>query len=165
MFVNRWPVPRQVSIAYCGPTSAAVSYTAPLISDGGGCVMMSRQASTYAMFLVATLMVAAILATEAASGTGAGRWYIVHRALDDQGQSLNIGPAAQTIALKGGWTCRVGSTSVTEARQTLCKNGSHAVEFSVQCGPDRLKDHAQIRFKDEAGRPIDFIEVGCELRR
>jgi hypothetical protein len=62
--------------------------------------MLSLQASTYAMFLVATLTGAAILAREAASGTGAGRWYIVHQALNDQGQSLNIGPAAQTVLLK-----------------------------------------------------------------
>jgi hypothetical protein len=125
--------------------------------------MMSQQASTYAIVVLGTLIAAAILAREANSATGAARWYIVHQALNGQSNSLNIGPAAQTVSLKGGWSCLVGPTSMNEARQTLCKNGSHAVEFSVQCALGRSEDYIQIRFKDGAGRMIDFIEVGCKL--
>jgi len=94
-------------------------------------------------------------------------WYITHMALNDQGNSLLIGDEAQTFPLRGGWSCQVGSTSkqlpLYEARQTLCANGESVFEFSVQCEPSRLKDHTQIRFKDAAGRYIDFIDVACEL--
>lgn len=95
------------------------------------------------------------------------RWYISHMALSEQGNSLLISDEAQTFPLRGGWSCQVGSTSknlpLYEARQTLCANGESAFEFSVQCEPSQLKDNTQIRFKDAAGRYIDFIDVACEL--
>jgi hypothetical protein len=68
------------------------------------------------MVVLATLLVAGICAREADSGTGAARWYIVHQALNGQGNSLNVGPRAQTVSLNGGWSCLVGPTSVFEAR-------------------------------------------------
>ena len=95
------------------------------------------------------------------------RWYLVHQALNDHQTSLNIGDEAHTVSLRGGWSCEIGPTSknlpLYEARQTLCANGKSVFEFSVQCEPDRPKDHTQIRFKEAEGRYIDFIEVGCEL--
>ena len=95
------------------------------------------------------------------------RWYITHIALIDQGNSLLIGDEVQTFPLGGGWSCQVGSTSknlpLYEVRHTRCANGESVFAFSVQCEPSRLKDHTQIRFKDAAGRSIDFIEVACEL--
>lgn len=96
---------------------------------------------------------------DADPATGATRWYLAHRALN-----LNISSAPQAVSLGGGWACVVGPTSVNEARQTLCRNENHSVEFSVQCSSSQPNDHTQIRFKDGAGLTVDFIEVGCKLR-
>ena len=106
-------------------------------------------------------------AKEVGRDNSAVRWYLVHQALSEQSNSLNIGDEAQTVSLRGGWSCQIGRTSknlpLYEARQTLCANGGSVFEFSVQCEPGRPKDHTQIRLKDAEGRFIDFIEVGCEL--
>ncbi len=106
-------------------------------------------------------------AKEVGRESPAVRWYLVHQALSEQSNSLNIGDEAQTVSLRGGWSCQIGPTSknlpLYEARQTLCANGGSVFEFSVQCEPGRPKDHTQIRLKDAEGRFIDFIEVGCEL--
>ena len=119
---------------------------------------------------IAMLMAVALTsasAKEVGRESPAVRWYLVHKALNDQLDSLNIGDEAQTVSLRGGWSCQIGRTSkhlpAYEARQTLCANGKSVFEFSVQCELSRPKDHTQIRFKDAAGRFIDFIEVGCEL--
>lgn len=94
------------------------------------------------------------------------RWYLVHQALNDQGNSLNLGDGSQDVSLNGGWSCSIGPPSkqmpAYEARKTACENGDKSFEFSVHCERQRPKDHTQIRFKDSEGRPVDFIEVGCE---
>lgn len=95
------------------------------------------------------------------------RWYAVHGAVADRNQSLNLGDGSHSLLLKGGWSCRVGSTSkqmpAYEARTTTCRKGAETFEFSVQCEPRRPKDHAQIRFRHATGTVNDLIEVGCEL--
>ncbi len=117
------------------------------------------------MLMAVTLTSAS--AKEVGKGSPAVRWYLVHQALSEQSNSLNISDEAQTVSLRGGWSCQIGPTSknlpLYEARQTLCAMGKSVFEFSVQCEPGRPKDHTQIRLKDAKGRFIDFIEVGCEL--
>ena len=95
-------------------------------------------------------------------------WSVVNGELDRRGNALLIGDGPQRIELGSGWSCVVGTTSkalpLYEARQTACTKGSEAVEFSVQCEPNRPKDHTQIRFRDPQGRLVDFVEVWCELK-
>lgn len=131
---------------------------------------LEREANVKGMLRIAMLL-AVVMTSASAKEVGgqrpAVRWYLVHQALSEQSNSLNIGDEAQTVSLRGGWSCQIGPTSknlpLYEARQTLCANGKSVFEFSVQCEPSRPKDRTQIRFKDAAGQFIDFIEVGCEL--
>jgi len=113
------------------------------------------------------MMLAALVAAQANSARAASvRWYVTYQSLNEAGNSLNIGDAAQTVSLRGGWSCSIGPTSeqlpVYEARETTCENEAKRFQFSVQCEPYQKTDHTQIRFVDAQNRPIDFIEVGCE---
>ncbi len=95
-------------------------------------------------------------------------WYVVHQALNERGQSLNIADEVQTVDLNGGWSCSIAATSkylpLYEARETTCRAVDKSFKFSVQCDSRHPKDHAQIRFPNLQGRLVDFIEVGCEFR-
>lgn len=95
-------------------------------------------------------------------------WHVVDGTLNSRGQSLNLGDGPQAVALGNGWSCTVGSTSkqlpAYEARTTICKKGSEAFQFVVQCELSRTKDHTQIGFVGSNRRLADFIEVGCELK-
>ena len=119
-----------------------------------------------AAFVMVGLVVVAFSSRPAAAGTV--RWYVVHQALSERGTSLALGDAVQEVRLNGGWSCVIGATSKAlptyEARETTCSNGDKSFSFSVQCEPGRPNDHAQIRFRNLEKRPVDFVEVGCELR-
>ena len=95
-------------------------------------------------------------------------WYAVNQELDDAGTSLSLDDSEHVIGLRGGWSCTVRETSkqlpLYEARQVSCRKDEQSFEFSVQCEPNRPKDHTQIRFRDTEGRLLDFIDVGCEYR-
>ena len=89
-------------------------------------------------------------------------WYAVHEELNANGQSLNLGDGEQTIPLKAGWSCTVGTTSRRisyEARTTVCRKGAEGFEFTVQCEQARRSDHTQIRFRDEKGPLGEFISI------
>jgi hypothetical protein len=121
--------------------------------------------------VVAGPVVAAVLAFSAVRASGEEparvRWYAVNAELDARGNSLRLGDGAQPIALRGGWSCVVGAASTAwplfEARQTVCGRAGDAFEFSVSCDPRRRREHVQIRFRGADGRPVDFVEVGCEV--
>ncbi len=112
-------------------------------------------------------LVVAVLGVRPAAAANV-RWYVVNQALNERGNSLDVGDGVQAVELNGGWSCSIGATSkalpLYEARETTCSNGDKSFKFSVQCEPRRPKDHTQIRFANLQGRAVDFIEVGCEFR-
>ncbi len=108
--------------------------------------------------------------TTSADATGQNlmvRWTVVHGALNEKGQVLRLGDSVEVVQLKGSWSCAVGAPSKHlpryEARTTTCSKGSDSFEFSVQCEPQRPKDHGQIRLRGTTRQSADFIEVACEL--
>jgi hypothetical protein len=95
------------------------------------------------------------------------RWTIVHDALNEKGQVLQLGDSIQFIQLRGDWTCSVGATLKRpshEARTTVCSNGKGSFEFSAQCEPARRHDEIQVRFHHPSqARFADFLGVACQL--
>ena len=93
-------------------------------------------------------------------------WHAVNQEMNEEGTALLLDDSEHHISLRGDWSCTVGETSkqlpLYEARVVSCRNEEHMLEFSVQCEPNRRKDHTQIRFRDADGRYVDFIDVGCE---
>ena len=89
-------------------------------------------------------------------------WYVTHGDATNQ-KSLRIGDTNQVIPLRNQWSCSVEAPSIGGARQTTCRKGNEAFEFTVQCEETRMKDHTQIRFRDSGQKVNEYIEVGCEL--
>ena len=109
---------------------------------------------------------AALLVGTDAAGAKAVKVRPVHADTRDpssRNEALRLGDGSRTLKLAAGWTCvvwPVQKTSAFEGRTTSCRKETEIFEFSVQCDVGRPKDHAQIRFRNDAGI-IDFIEVGC----
>jgi hypothetical protein len=114
--------------------------------------------------LVLFVAAALLIATDAAGAKALKvSWYADTRDPSSRNEALRLGDGTRTLKLAAGWTCvvwPVQKTSAFEGRTTSCRKGTEIFEFSVQCDAARPKDHAQIRFRNDAGI-IDFIEVGC----
>jgi hypothetical protein len=114
--------------------------------------------------LVLVVAAALLVATDAAGAKAVKvSWYADTRDPSSRNEALRLGDGSRTLKLAAGWTCvvwPVQKTSAFEGRTTSCRKGTEIFEFSVQCDVGRPKDHAQIRFRNDAGI-IDFIEVGC----
>ncbi|MGH9329017.1 MAG: hypothetical protein ACRD09_01120 [Vicinamibacterales bacterium] len=114
---------------------------------------------------IVLLIAAALLTGEDAAGAKTAKmsWYADTRDPPARNHPLPLGDGSRTVRLAAGWSCVIWplkKTSAFEGRTTSCRKGTEIFEFSVQCDAGRPKDHAQIRFRDDAG-VIDFIEVGC----
>ena len=80
--------------------------------------------------------------------------------------ALVLKDAAETVSLRGGWTCVVGSPSGTggsESRSTACRKNKEEFRFTVQCEPDHPTDETMIQFGE--GNESDYIEVSCAPKR
>jgi hypothetical protein len=114
--------------------------------------------------LLLAVAAALLVATDAAGAKPAKvSWYADTRDPASRNEPLRLGDGTRTLKLAAGWTCvvwPVQKTSAFEGRTTSCRKGTEIFEFSVQCDAGRPKDHAQIRFRNDAGI-VDFIEVGC----
>jgi hypothetical protein len=100
----------------------------------------------------------AILATLAFPAVASGdepRWYVA-TAMDD----VILGAEGRTFDIGSGWSCAVSPPSTFNARTTICRKGSEAFEFSVQCFAPANADHVQIRFPG-SNDARNYIEVGC----
>lgn len=95
-----------------------------------------------------------LLATQSLADTS---WYAT-----TSNNSKGIGVGQIEIRLKDGKACSVSKQQDSSAgRQVVCDRGNEKVQFSVQCGPSRSKDHVQLQFHMPDGTLVDFIEVGC----
>ena len=125
--------------------------------------------ATAAMTLVVTMGLSASQGwAQAQSPQGSTRWYVTNQTMNEIEATIELDERSQFIKLNQGWTCLVGSLTaqITHSfRETTCSNDGKEIAFTVQCAPDKRKDHVQIRFKDKNSRPVDFIEVGCELTK
>jgi hypothetical protein len=126
---------------------------------------MARSGSSRRAGRLALAVAAAVLIETDASAAKAVKvsWYADTRDPASRDEPLRLGDGSRTLKLAAGWTCvvwPVKKTSAFEGRTTSCRKGTEIFEFSVQCDAGRPKDHAQIRFRDDAGI-IDYIEVGC----
>jgi hypothetical protein len=94
------------------------------------------------------------------------RWYVTNQTLNEIDATIEIDARSQLVKLNQNWTCLVGGMTAngkSSYRETNCTNDGKAIAFTVECGPTRTKEHVQLRFKDKNGRPVDFIEIGCEI--
>jgi hypothetical protein len=128
--------------------------------------MITMKATLVLVTAIAWLASVPVLDDQAAGASV--RWYVVHQALNEQSQSLNIGDGVVTLELRGGWSCLIGATwklpGLPNSRETTCRAGDKSSRFSVGCESRRPKDDKEIRFVNIDGRILDFIAVGCELR-
>ena len=94
-------------------------------------------------------------------------WHAEYQQIARRDQSLELGDSAHDLSLENGWRCAISATSKqsldNESRITSCAKGTEILEFTVQCEPNRPRDHVQLRFKDASGKILDFIEVRCAL--
>jgi hypothetical protein len=80
--------------------------------------------------------------------------------------ALVLTDAPETVKLKAGWACVVGSPDAAgghESRTTTCRKNKEEFHFIVQCEPDQPKDDTMIQFGK--GQESDYIEVACAPRR
>jgi hypothetical protein len=115
------------------------------------------------------LIAAALLTGDDAAGAKAVKisWYADTRDPAERNHPLKLGHESRTLRPVAGWSCVIWPAkkmSAYEGRTTSCRKGTEMFEFSVQCDRARPKDHVQIRFRDDAGMIVDFIEVGCGPR-
>lgn len=124
-----------------------------------------RRSQTQIIAILFTLLAffAGLAQAESAS------WYATVMTANNTDESIILNDSTRKVELRGGWICMIGSTSkrlsAYEARNIACQCGEATFELSVQCESSRPKDHAQIRFKDSSGKHIDYIELGCELKK
>jgi hypothetical protein len=115
------------------------------------------------LLIVATMM----LLVQPVDANGRVAWYadVKNPPARDKAMKLFDG---MSYELDGGWKCLIGHASrrmpTYEMRTTSCRKASDVFEFSVQCDRGRPKDHVQIRFVDNDGTIVDFIEVGCLMQ-
>jgi hypothetical protein len=129
-----------------------------------GATMANTGTGRHTGGLVLAVAATLLIATDAAGAKALKvSWYADTRDPSSRNEPLRLGDGTRTLKLAAGWTCvvwPVQKTSAFEGRTTSCRKGTEIFEFSVQCDAGRPKDHAQIRFRNDAGI-IDFIEVGC----
>jgi hypothetical protein len=123
-----------------------------------------RRAATVVLVAVAVVL---LVAQDISANGRQILWYADKMDPPDRDKPVTLGDGT-TFALSGGWSCVVGHASrklrAAEERTTTCRKGNESFEFSVQCDKFRARDHVQIRFRNETGLILDFIEVGCRVR-
>ena len=87
-------------------------------------------------------------------------WLVSTYADLDAGTMTVLGETEYTVELLNGWRCVVTPLS-SLARVASCVSGGRTVEVSVDCGPPRSRDRAQVRLWS-AEQVVDFIELSCD---
>jgi len=121
--------------------------------------MRHKHLGTSLIALVATVLIA--------STASAGSPYVWTVSQLSRGKTaMVLTDAAETVTLRAGWSCLVGSpegTAGRESRTTTCRKNKEEFRFIVQCESDHPKDDTMIQFGE--GQESDYIEVVCAPKR
>lgn len=128
---------------------------------------INRQAAMQMRHFPATSLIAFIATSPAATTALAAspyEWTVSQLARGKTATVLTV--AAQSVALKAGWSCVVGppdSAGGLESRTTTCRKNEEEFHFIVQCEPDHPKAETMILFGK--GQDSDYIAVACAPKR